>query len=237
MSSNARLKLLVSTALFSLPAVVQAQEVVTYVYDDLGRLIVTRTSGGARDGQATETRFDPAGNRTNYRVSGVADASPPPPPVPTPSPPPPAPPPPAPPPPTPPPPPPPAPPPAPPPPPPPPPPPNSPPVTVADSMSIARCGSGEVNVIANDTDPEGNVPLEVIGAANANPARGSAYAVSGSTVRYDADLGGATGADSVTYTVRDSLGATATGTISVTIRTAGNCFAAPTPKPSSAGGG
>ena len=110
-------------------------------------------------------------------------------------------------------------------------------MTGVDSLSVAKCGSGTVDVLVNDSDPEGNVPLEVTGAANANPAKGSAFAVSASTVRYEADLGGATGSDSVTYTVRDSLGATATGTISITIRPTGNCFAAPVPKPSSAGGG
>lgn len=119
---------------------------------------------------------------------------------------------------------------APPPPPPPPPPTNNPPITVGDALTVNKCGTGEVNVIANDSDPEGNVPLVVIGAANANPAKGSASVGSSSSmVRYEADLGGATGADSVTYTVRDSLGATSTGTVSITIRTTGTCFQAPTP--------
>jgi YD repeat-containing protein len=229
MPSNFRLKLLVSTALLSLPAFAHAQEVVTYVYDDLGRLIVTRTSGGVRDGQEAGTSFDPAGNRTNYRVSGVGGVSPPPPPTPAPTPPPPppvptpSPPPPAP----------------PPPPPPPPPPANNPPVTAADTLTVDRCGYGEVNVTANDSDPDGNVPLVVIDAVNANPAafKGMPSVVSGSVVGFQARENGATGATAVTYTVRDSLGATATGTINITIRTTGTCFQAPTPKLSSAGGG
>ena len=85
-----RLLISVSAIALMLPLGARAQEVVTYVYDDLGRLIVTRVSGGARDGQTTGTSFDPAGNRTNHSVSGVGVVSPPPPPtpVPTPSPPP-----------------------------------------------------------------------------------------------------------------------------------------------------
>lgn len=120
-------------------------------------------------------------------------------------------------------------------PPPPPPPVNSPPTTVADALTVNKCGIGDVNVIANDSDPEGNVPLVVTGASNANPAKGTAYAVSASTVRYEADPGGATGSDSVTYTVRDSLGATSTGTVNITIRTTGACSLTAAP-PTSDGG-
>ena len=221
MPFSSRLKLLITTALLPLPAISAAQETVTYVYDDLGRLIVTRVSGGARNGQETGTAFDPAGNRTNYSVSGVGGATPPPPPpTPTPAPPPPTPPPPT-------------------PPPPPPPPPagNNPPVTMADALTVNKCGSGEKDVIFNDTDPEGNVPLTVVDAVNANSAKGTASVVSSSTVRYDAEQSGLTGSDVVTYSVRDSLGATSTGTLNITIRTTGTCFQAPTPKPLAPEGG
>ena len=51
MQKSIRFKLLISTAILALPSVSAAQETVTYVYDDLGRLIVTRVSGGARNGQ------------------------------------------------------------------------------------------------------------------------------------------------------------------------------------------
>jgi hypothetical protein len=77
------------------------------------------------------------------------------------------------------------------------------------------------------------VPLEVVGAVNANPAKGSASVISSSTVRYEADQSGASGSDIVTYTVRDSLGATSTGTLNITIRTTGTCLqiqAPPTPE-------
>lgn len=47
-----------------------ASETVTYSYDALGRLVASSTSGGPNDGVATSTQFDPAGNRTNYSVTG-----------------------------------------------------------------------------------------------------------------------------------------------------------------------
>jgi YD repeat-containing protein len=105
---------------------------------------------------------------------------------------------------------------APPPPPPPPPPPaNNPPATVADTLTVQRCTIGTKNVTANDSDPEGHVPLEVLSAVNANASLGSASVASASSVFYEA-YGTATGSDAVTYTVRDSLGATSTGTLTVT---------------------
>jgi YD repeat-containing protein len=121
------------------------------------------------------------------------------------------------------------------PPPPPPPPPSSnrPPVTVADSLlNIPKCAFRDKNVTANDTDPEGNVPLALLSVVNSNPSLGSPTVLNASTVRYQAEATGATGSDTVTYTVRDSLGATATGTLSVTvINTGTNCTNAATPAP------
>jgi outer membrane biosynthesis protein TonB len=132
---------------------------------------------------------------------------------PPPSPPPPSPPPPSPPPPSPPPPPPPS-------PPPPPPPGNQPPVANADTApSIPRCGSTSVNVIANDTDPEGNYPLTVTSVSG-----GAALALtilSASTIGIESI--GTAGLKTFSYTVSDSLGATSTGTVSVTVTTTNQC--------------
>lgn len=211
MTVRLRVKFLLSTALLSLPVISTAQEVVTYRYDDLGRLVETRVSGGVDNGVTVATGFDPAGNRVSHAVSGVGGVAPPPPPPPPPAPPPPLPPP--------------------PPPPSPPPPANRPPVTVADTLSVAKCGSGEVNVVANDSDPDGNAPLSVVSAGNVNTAKGTGYASSATSVRYDADQSGATGSDTINYVVQDSLGATATGTVTVTIRTTGICNLSATPKP------
>lgn len=110
---------------------------------------------------------------------------------------------------------------------------------MADALTVSKCAYGEVNVTANDSDPEGNVPLTVIDALSANPAafKGMPSVVSGSIVGFQARENGATGTDAVIYTVRDSLGAISTGTINITIRTSGLCFQAPTPKPLAPGGG
>jgi YD repeat-containing protein len=102
---------------------------------------------------------------------------------------------------------------------------NSPPVTVADSLlNIPKCAYRDKDVTFNDSDPEGNVPLVLLSVVNTNPSVGAPSVVSASTVRYEADISGGTGSDTVTYTVRDSLGATATGTLSVTVVNSGtNC--------------
>ena len=56
--------------------VVLATETITYSYDALGRLVATATTGTApTNGQNVSTSFDPAGNRTNYTVSGVASST------------------------------------------------------------------------------------------------------------------------------------------------------------------
>ena len=99
--------------------------------------------------------------------------------------------------------------------PPPPPPANRPPVTAADSLSVPRCSIKSKDVTFNDSDPEGNVPLVLLSAVNANPSHGSASVASASSVSYEA-YGTATGTDVVTYTVRDSLGASSTGTLTIT---------------------
>jgi len=51
-----------------------ASETQTYSYDALGRLISTSTSGGPNTGTATSATFDPAGNRSNYTVTGASQA-------------------------------------------------------------------------------------------------------------------------------------------------------------------
>jgi hypothetical protein len=49
-----------------------AAETVTYTYDALGRLVATAHSGGVNNGLQTGISYDPAGNRSNYSVSGSA---------------------------------------------------------------------------------------------------------------------------------------------------------------------
>jgi hypothetical protein len=102
------------------------------------------------------------------------------------------------------------------PPPPPPPPPssNQPPVANPDNAgSMQVCKTKNVVVTANDTDPEGNVPL-VVTAANGNGAMEAAV-VNGTTIQLISSS--VTGSQSANYTVRDSLGASSTGTVTVNV--------------------
>jgi Bacterial Ig domain len=110
---------------------------------------------------------------------------------------------------------------------------NQPPVTVADTLlNVPKCAVRSKDVTFNDSDPEGNVPLVLLSVVNANPSLGFALVKSASTVEYSADSSGATGTDTVTYTVRDSLGATATGILTVSIVNSGLfCTAVATPSP------
>lgn len=96
----------------------------------------------------------------------------------------------------------------------PPPPGNSGPATVADALQVPRCTSGSKNVLFNDTDPEGNYPLALVSVSGGT--RGSATILSATTIGYDA--GDLTGSDAIAYTVADSLGATATGTLTITVQ-------------------
>lgn len=99
-------------------------------------------------------------------------------------------------------------------------------------MNVPKCAIRDKDVTFNDSDPEGNVPLVLLSVVNSNPSLGSPSVWSASTVRYEADITGATGSDMVTYTVRDSLGATSTGTLTVSVVNSGtNCTNAPTPSP------
>lgn len=53
-----------------------ANETTTYTFDALGRLIAVSSSGTVNNGQNVSTSFDPAGNRTNYAVSGTSISTP-----------------------------------------------------------------------------------------------------------------------------------------------------------------
>lgn len=99
--------------------------------------------------------------------------------------------------------------------PPPPPPPsgNLPPVANADSVSVMCNATTTVNVTANDTDPEGNLPLTVLSVTLPPLDTASATVLSASTIQ----VTGATLAQSTaaTYSVKDSLNATATGNLTI----------------------
>ena len=111
---------------------------------------------------------------------------------------------------------------------------NQPPVTVADTLSVPKCTTRTKDVTANDSDPEGNLPLVLLTVANTTPTRGTPSVLNASTIQYEA--GANPGSDSVTYTVQDSLGAASTGTLAVTVTNSGTaCTSLQAPAP--AGGG
>ncbi len=163
-----------------------AQEITTYSYDELGRLVASTRSGGPNNGVAMGTCFDAAGNRTVYAVNtggsaSCAGSTPTPTPTPTPT---------ATPTPT---------------------PTNLPPVTVADSAAISCWEAAQVNLTANDSDPENNVPLALLSITRIS-GEADATIVSASSVNVNAN---GKGSSTFTYTVADSLGASSTGQLSI----------------------
>jgi hypothetical protein len=92
---------------------------------------------------------------------------------------------------------------------------NTPPVAVNDSATTTLNKSIVINVLANDTDAEGNIAPATV--AIGTPANGTAVLNSGGTVTYTPGVN-FSGADSFTYTVQDALGLTSNiATISVTV--------------------
>lgn len=175
---------LIAAVLASVSVPALASETIAYSYDALGRLTAVARSGTVNNGVRTDYQLDPAGNRTRLTTAGSTGAPPPP----TPGPPPP-------------------------PPPPPPGPPNQPPNAVADTLSVPRCATRIKNVTDNDTDPEGNLPLEVIAVTSGS--MGDAGVSSSTSITYISN--GTTGTEVLTYTVRDSLGAASNGSVTVTV--------------------
>lgn len=74
-------------------------------------------------------------------------------------------------------------------------------------------------MVANDSDPEGNLPLALV-SVGTSPL-GTATVESSTNVSFLAF--GTTGNTSVSYTVQDSLGAMANGTLFVTITSGPGC--------------
>jgi YD repeat-containing protein len=97
--------------------------------------------------------------------------------------------------------------------------PNQPPTANADTASVGVCDSVTISPLANDTDPEGNYPLTLVSVGHATLGTAG---VSGNNVNYGA--GGRTGREQITYTVKDSLGATSSGTITITILSGSGCL-------------
>ena len=90
--------------------------------------------------------------------------------------------------------------------------PNRPPVAVDDAATTASGQPVTVNVLANDSDPDGD-PLTISGVTA--PANGTVSAIGGS-ITYTPAAGFA-GTDRFTYSIDDGRGGTATAAVTITI--------------------
>jgi len=90
--------------------------------------------------------------------------------------------------------------------------PNRPPVAVDDAATTAFATPVAINVLANDSDPDGD-PLAISGVTT--PANGSVSA-SGGTITYT-PANGFSGIDRFTYTIDDGRGGVATANVTVTV--------------------
>lgn len=89
---------------------------------------------------------------------------------------------------------------------------NAAPRAVNDVASTATNTPVDINVLANDSDPEGDALTLVSVTA---PGNGTAV-ISGERVRYTPNTG-FSGSDTFSYTVRDSFGATSTANVTVNV--------------------
>jgi YD repeat-containing protein len=98
-------------------------------------------------------------------------------------------------------------------------PPNQPPVTVFDTITVPACAPNSVNVLANDSDPEGGA-LTLISVTSASLANVSMGSSSGLVLVTGY---GSAGADQVTYVVSDPQGATSSGILAITVEDGSGC--------------
>lgn len=92
---------------------------------------------------------------------------------------------------------------------------NNPPVANPDDVDrhpTVSCKIPVGTLLANDSDPDGNVPLTIT-AVNYTGGNGANVFLSGGIVFYDPR--GYQGDDTLEYTVEDSLGAVSTGTVTI----------------------
>jgi VCBS repeat-containing protein len=89
---------------------------------------------------------------------------------------------------------------------------NPAPAASADAVTLDEDGTATIAVLANDTDPDGDA-LTIVSASAGN---GTVVVNADGTLRYtpDADFNGT---DLISYTIRDTDGATATANVTVTV--------------------
>ena len=93
---------------------------------------------------------------------------------------------------------------------------NDPPVANPDAATVAAGGTVAVNVLANDTDVEGDI---LSAAGSGTTAAGGTFVCGTPACSYTA-APGASGTDTFTYTLSDGNGGTATGTVTISIENA-----------------
>lgn len=92
-------------------------------------------------------------------------------------------------------------------------PPNIPPIADPDALQLPVCLGSTINVVLNDTDPDGDTPLQVIAATGS----GDVSASVASSTELLIVAGSTPGVFSIGYTIEDTRGATANGTVTVTV--------------------
>ncbi len=95
--------------------------------------------------------------------------------------------------------------------------PNRPPVAVNDTATTVAGQPVTVNVLANDSDPDGDT-LTIVGVTT--PANGTVSATATNVTYTPAPR--FTGTDTFTYTIDDGRGGTATATVTITVNAAPN---------------
>jgi len=94
---------------------------------------------------------------------------------------------------------------------------NQPPDAVDDTLTTDEGTPATINVLANDTDPDGD-PLAVTGVTS--PQHGSVSCSANGDCTYT-PAAGYSGPDSFTYDITDGRGGTDTATVNVTVRSVG----------------
>ncbi len=92
---------------------------------------------------------------------------------------------------------------------------NHPPIANNDEVSVIKGSAANLNVLANDSDPDGD-PLTIISVTHTGPLTAEVSINPEGTVRYTHHHGTA-GRDTFTYTISDGHGNTATATVVVNV--------------------
>jgi ELWxxDGT repeat protein len=109
---------------------------------------------------------------------------------------------------------------------------NERPITGADQASVNAGAAATLDVVANDTDPDGQLDPASVSIVEA-PANGTAVVNPSGTITYTAPTNFA-GSVTFRYSVADEQGITANGTVSIGVNSTTN---PPPPPPPSGGGG